>query len=153
MISQILPPYLRGVMFAALCGAVMRSFNSGINSAPRALGEAPGTEGSLSDELIEAPVEDVGNPQTADKDRQPGDRGIVPRQHDVELVGVGLLEVDPARNETPVAQQAKTEERHDPAADQKPTSLQEIRPDDRGNHGDRLLISLDNDCPQASRNE
>jgi len=33
MISQILPPYLRGVMFAALCGAVMSSFNSGINSA------------------------------------------------------------------------------------------------------------------------
>jgi SSS family solute:Na+ symporter len=33
MISQILPPALRGVMFAALCGAVMSSFNSGINSA------------------------------------------------------------------------------------------------------------------------
>jgi len=33
MISQVLPPYLRGVMFAALCGAVMSSFNSGINSA------------------------------------------------------------------------------------------------------------------------
>ena len=33
MISQILPPYLRGIMFAALCGAVMSSFNSGINSA------------------------------------------------------------------------------------------------------------------------
>jgi SSS family solute:Na+ symporter len=33
MINQILPPYLRGIMFAALCGAVMSSFNSGINSA------------------------------------------------------------------------------------------------------------------------
>jgi SSS family solute:Na+ symporter len=33
MISQLLPPYLRGVMLAALCGAVMSSFNSGINSA------------------------------------------------------------------------------------------------------------------------
>jgi SSS family solute:Na+ symporter len=33
MISQVLPPYLRGVMFAALTGAVMSSFNSGINSA------------------------------------------------------------------------------------------------------------------------
>jgi len=33
MISQILPPSLRGIMFAALCGAVMSSFNSGINSA------------------------------------------------------------------------------------------------------------------------
>lgn len=33
MINQLLPPYLRGVMFAALCGAVMSSFNSGINSA------------------------------------------------------------------------------------------------------------------------
>jgi SSS family solute:Na+ symporter len=33
MISQILPPWLRGVMFAALTGAVMSSFNSGINSA------------------------------------------------------------------------------------------------------------------------
>ncbi len=33
MISQLLPPYLRGVMFAALTGAVMSSFNSGINSA------------------------------------------------------------------------------------------------------------------------
>lgn len=33
MISQILPSYLRGVMFAALLGAVMSTFNSGINSA------------------------------------------------------------------------------------------------------------------------
>lgn len=33
MIKQILPPYLRGVMFAALAGAVMSSFNSGLNSA------------------------------------------------------------------------------------------------------------------------
>ncbi|MCP4709118.1 MAG: sodium/solute symporter, partial [Planctomycetes bacterium] len=33
MISQILPPWLRGVMFAALLGAVMSTFNSGINSA------------------------------------------------------------------------------------------------------------------------
>ena len=33
MISRILPPYLRGVMFAALCGAVMSTFNSGLNSA------------------------------------------------------------------------------------------------------------------------
>ncbi len=33
MMNQLLPPYLRGVMFAALCGAVMSSFNSGINSA------------------------------------------------------------------------------------------------------------------------
>jgi SSS family solute:Na+ symporter len=33
MMNELLPPYLRGVMFAALCGAVMSSFNSGINSA------------------------------------------------------------------------------------------------------------------------
>jgi len=33
LIRQILPPALRGAMFAALCGAVMSSFNSGINSA------------------------------------------------------------------------------------------------------------------------
>ncbi|MBN1591230.1 MAG: solute:sodium symporter family transporter [Pirellulales bacterium] len=33
MISQILPPQLRGIMFAALCGAVMSTFNSGLNSA------------------------------------------------------------------------------------------------------------------------
>jgi solute:Na+ symporter, SSS family len=33
LISQILPPYLRGIMFAALCGAVMSTFNSGLNSA------------------------------------------------------------------------------------------------------------------------
>ncbi|RKY24303.1 MAG: solute:sodium symporter family transporter [Planctomycetota bacterium] len=33
MISRILPPQLRGVMFAALCGAVMSTFNSGLNSA------------------------------------------------------------------------------------------------------------------------
>ena len=33
MIKELLPPYLRGMMFAALCGAVMSSFNSGINSA------------------------------------------------------------------------------------------------------------------------
>jgi solute:Na+ symporter, SSS family len=33
MITQLLPPYLRGVMFAALCGAVMSTFNSGLNSA------------------------------------------------------------------------------------------------------------------------
>ena len=33
MIRQLLPPYLRGAMFAALCGAVMSSFNSGLNSA------------------------------------------------------------------------------------------------------------------------
>lgn len=33
MMGQLLPPSLRGVMFAALCGAVMSSFNSGINSA------------------------------------------------------------------------------------------------------------------------
>ncbi|RMH05034.1 MAG: solute:sodium symporter family transporter [Planctomycetota bacterium] len=33
MIAHLLPPQLRGVMFAALCGAVMSSFNSGINSA------------------------------------------------------------------------------------------------------------------------
>ena len=33
MISKILPPALRGIMLAALCGAVMSSFNSGINSA------------------------------------------------------------------------------------------------------------------------
>jgi len=33
MIKQILPASLRGVMFAALAGAVMSSFNSGLNSA------------------------------------------------------------------------------------------------------------------------
>ena len=33
LISRILPPHLRGVMFAALCGAVMSTFNSGLNSA------------------------------------------------------------------------------------------------------------------------
>jgi len=33
MIKQILPSYLRGIMFAALAGAVMSSFNSGLNSA------------------------------------------------------------------------------------------------------------------------
>ncbi|MCA9429544.1 MAG: solute:sodium symporter family transporter [Candidatus Omnitrophica bacterium] len=33
LIRHLLPPYLRGIMFAALCGAVMSSFNSGINSA------------------------------------------------------------------------------------------------------------------------
>jgi SSS family solute:Na+ symporter len=33
MIAQIMPPFLRGVMLAALAGAVMSSFNSGLNSA------------------------------------------------------------------------------------------------------------------------
>ena len=33
MISELLPPWLRGIMFAALTGAVMSSFNSGVNSA------------------------------------------------------------------------------------------------------------------------
>ena len=33
MISHVLPPSLRGAMFAALLGAVMSTFNSGINSA------------------------------------------------------------------------------------------------------------------------
>ena len=33
MITQLLPPQLRGVMFAALCGAVMSTFNSGLNSS------------------------------------------------------------------------------------------------------------------------
>lgn len=33
MISRILPSHLRGIMFAALCGAVMSTFNSGLNSA------------------------------------------------------------------------------------------------------------------------
>jgi len=33
MIRNLLPGYLRGAMFAALCGAVISSFNSGLNSA------------------------------------------------------------------------------------------------------------------------
>jgi SSS family solute:Na+ symporter len=33
LIAEIMPPVLRGVMLAALAGAVMSSFNSGINSA------------------------------------------------------------------------------------------------------------------------
>ncbi|MBU0756397.1 MAG: solute:sodium symporter family transporter, partial [Planctomycetes bacterium] len=33
MIKELLPPQLRGIMFAALCGAVMSSFNSMLNSA------------------------------------------------------------------------------------------------------------------------
>ena len=33
LIATIMPPYLRGVMLAALAGAVMSTFNSGINSA------------------------------------------------------------------------------------------------------------------------
>jgi solute:Na+ symporter, SSS family len=33
MITQILPVHLRGIMFAALTGAVMSTFNSGLNSA------------------------------------------------------------------------------------------------------------------------
>jgi len=33
MIRELLPGYLRGAMFAALCGAVISSFNSGLNSA------------------------------------------------------------------------------------------------------------------------
>ncbi len=33
MISQILPPHLRGILFAALTGAVMSTFNSGLNSS------------------------------------------------------------------------------------------------------------------------
>lgn len=33
MIARVMPPFLRGVMLAALAGAVMSTFNSGINSA------------------------------------------------------------------------------------------------------------------------
>ncbi len=33
LITRIMPPFLRGVMLAALAGAVMSSFNSGLNSA------------------------------------------------------------------------------------------------------------------------
>ncbi|KAA3614413.1 MAG: solute:sodium symporter family transporter [Planctomycetota bacterium] len=33
MIARLLPASLRGIMFAALCGAVMSTFNSGLNSA------------------------------------------------------------------------------------------------------------------------
>lgn len=33
LISRIMPPFLRGIMLAALAGAVMSTFNSGINSA------------------------------------------------------------------------------------------------------------------------
>jgi SSS family solute:Na+ symporter len=33
LIRVLLPPHLRGAMFAALCGAVISSFNSGLNSA------------------------------------------------------------------------------------------------------------------------
>jgi len=33
MFKELLPPYLWGIMLAALCGAVMSSFNSGLNSA------------------------------------------------------------------------------------------------------------------------
>ena len=33
LISHILPPHFRGIMLAALCGAVMSTFNSGLNSA------------------------------------------------------------------------------------------------------------------------
>ena len=33
MIAKLMPPFLRGVMLAALAGAVMSTFNSGINSA------------------------------------------------------------------------------------------------------------------------
>jgi len=33
LITRILPPFLRGIMLAALAGAVMSTFNSGINSA------------------------------------------------------------------------------------------------------------------------
>lgn len=33
LIGKILPPSLRGILFAALCGAVLSSFNSGLNSA------------------------------------------------------------------------------------------------------------------------
>jgi SSS family solute:Na+ symporter len=33
LISQLMPPFLRGAMLAALAGAVMSTFNSGINSA------------------------------------------------------------------------------------------------------------------------
>jgi SSS family solute:Na+ symporter len=33
LIAKIMPPFLRGVMLAALAGAVMSTFNSGINSA------------------------------------------------------------------------------------------------------------------------
>ena len=33
MISQLLPPWLRGILLAALAGAVMSTFNSGLNAA------------------------------------------------------------------------------------------------------------------------
>jgi len=33
MIANLLPPEFRGIMLAALCGAVMSTFNSGVNSA------------------------------------------------------------------------------------------------------------------------
>lgn len=33
MIAHLLPPQYRGIMLAALCGAVMSTFNSGVNSA------------------------------------------------------------------------------------------------------------------------
>ncbi len=33
LIRHVMPPYLRGIMLAALAGAVMSSFNSGLNSA------------------------------------------------------------------------------------------------------------------------
>lgn len=33
LINRIVPPWIRGFMFAALCGAVISTFNSGVNSA------------------------------------------------------------------------------------------------------------------------
>ena len=45
-------------------------------------------ERSLGDELVHAPVKEVGDPEPSNEHREPRHFGVVPRQHGVQLVRV-----------------------------------------------------------------
>ena len=52
------------------------------------LGKTLGTQRSLGDELVHAPVKEVRDPEPSNEHREPRHFGVVPRQHGVQLVRV-----------------------------------------------------------------
>ena len=102
------------------------------DGAPLPLGQAPGRQGALDDELVHAPVEELRDPEAAHEDGGPGHFGVVGGEDRVQPVLV-LGEETRRPGEHPVVPAERREaepEHHRPAREDR-DPLDEVGPDDR----------------------
>ena len=125
----------------------------GEDDSPLALGEAPGGERALDDELVHPPVEELRDPEPADEYRGPGNLRMVGGQDRVQPVlvlrkksrGAGQYTVVPAE-----LREAEPEHHRPAGEDRDP--LDEVGPDDRPQSAvDRVDAGQQTDTPHPQQ--